>query len=284
MGGSFDPSTPVQTYHGLVPIRDIKIGDLILSANEATGATAWRRVEDIFGTTHDNSIALGVSLDHGESENITTTEDHPFWVAGRGWTSAGAITVGSRLRDSNGWNLVSSVQYVRGKIQTYNLTVTGLHTFFVGKSAVWVHNGCYDRPSGFRKNVEEDVWDANIEPETGQVRDSKTGRFMAKDKPWDMGHKDQFKFSKHQESAETRKITRKQFLDEHNDVRRSGRSFRLLIEGMASKTRIPRMEVPKSGKIANDLQCASVIDFGEICYHVGTQPVSFLEPRLKRWL
>ena len=43
----------------------------------------------------------------------------------------------------------------------------------------------------------EFIWNAAVEGETGQVRDPVTGRFMGKDKPWDMGHKPGYEFSKH---------------------------------------------------------------------------------------
>lgn len=37
------------------------------------------------------------------------------------------------------------------------------------------------------------------------------------EEPWDMGHKPGHEFRKHQQSADDRKITRKQFLDEYNN-------------------------------------------------------------------
>lgn len=40
---------------------------------------------------------------------------------------------------------------------------------------------------------------------------------MKKDEPWDMGHKPGYEFRKHQQSAMERNISRKQFLDEHNN-------------------------------------------------------------------
>jgi RHS repeat-associated protein len=75
----------------------------------------------------------------------------------------------------------------------------------------------YERPSGYRKGVQDKVWENAKEPSTGQVRDPGTGRFMSKDKPWDMGHKPGHEFRKHQQSARERGLNRKEFLDEHND-------------------------------------------------------------------
>lgn len=75
----------------------------------------------------------------------------------------------------------------------------------------------YARPSGYREGVRDKVWENAKEASTGRVRDPKTGRFMSKDKAWDMGHKPGYEFRKHQASAEKRDISRKEFLDEHNN-------------------------------------------------------------------
>ena len=39
---------------------------------------------------------------------------------------------------------------------------------------------------------------------------------MSRDNPWDMGHRPGYEFRKHQQSAQQRGISRKQFIDEHN--------------------------------------------------------------------
>lgn len=74
----------------------------------------------------------------------------------------------------------------------------------------------YKRPSGFRKGVRDKVWD-NAKDANGEVKDPLTGNVLNKDEPWDMGHKSGYEFRKHQKSAQERGITRKEFLDEHNN-------------------------------------------------------------------
>ena len=74
----------------------------------------------------------------------------------------------------------------------------------------------YSRPSGFRKGVRDKVWD-NAKNANGDVIDLVTKRVMDKSEPWDMGHKPGYEFRKHQQSAENRGISRKQFLDEYNN-------------------------------------------------------------------
>lgn len=76
--------------------------------------------------------------------------------------------------------------------------------------------GKYDRPTSYREGVRDQVWE-NAKDEHGRVRDPVTGRYMSKNQPWDMGHKPGYEFTKHQESAKERQISRKEFLDEHNN-------------------------------------------------------------------
>jgi Ni/Co efflux regulator RcnB len=76
----------------------------------------------------------------------------------------------------------------------------------------------YRRPTKFRKGVRDKSWDYSKESD-GNVRDTLTKKVMDKNEPWDMGHREGYEFRKHQLSAAEREISRKQFLDEHNDYR-----------------------------------------------------------------
>lgn len=73
----------------------------------------------------------------------------------------------------------------------------------------------YERPSGYRKGVRDEVWDSAKDNE-GNVYDPLSEELMDPEEPWDMGHKQAYEFRKHQVSAAEREIGRSQFLDEHN--------------------------------------------------------------------
>lgn len=75
----------------------------------------------------------------------------------------------------------------------------------------------YQRPSGFRKGVRDSVF-AKAKQSDGKVYDSQSGMEILPDAAWDMGHKAGYEFKKHRRSAQERSISRKQFLDEHNNV------------------------------------------------------------------
>jgi uncharacterized Zn-binding protein involved in type VI secretion len=71
----------------------------------------------------------------------------------------------------------------------------------------------------FRKNVRETVWkNAEEASPDGIVRDPLLEKPMRFEDPWDMGHKPGYEHWKHARSAADRGISRKQFLDEFNDV------------------------------------------------------------------
>ncbi|MDG4789344.1 HNH/ENDO VII family nuclease [Micromonospora sp. WMMD1102] len=74
----------------------------------------------------------------------------------------------------------------------------------------------YRRPKTFRRGLRDKVWKANKGPD-GKVRDPLTGRVIRRFGRWDMGHKPGYEFRKHQASARRRRISRKEFLDEHNN-------------------------------------------------------------------
>ncbi|TXD81157.1 hypothetical protein FUT89_19800, partial [Ralstonia pseudosolanacearum] len=77
-------------------------------------------------------------------------------------------------------------------------------------------SGPYERPSGYRSGVRDEVWE-NAKQQDGNVYDPLTNKVMDKDEPWDMGHKPGYEFRKFKEKAAERNLTREEFLDEHNN-------------------------------------------------------------------
>ena len=72
----FVAGTQVHTKEGLIPIEEIKIGDMVLSKSESgEGEQAYKRV---------------------------ISYDHPFLVVGEGWQSAGQLTNGNSILLQNG--------------------------------------------------------------------------------------------------------------------------------------------------------------------------------------
>ncbi|MFD9704137.1 RHS repeat-associated core domain-containing protein [Lentzea sp. NPDC059081] len=132
---SFTGDTPVLMADGSrKPIRDLKVGDLVLATDPTTGKTAAKKITDVRGYLTDSAVhQLDVSSESGGGK-ISVTDEHPFWLPDLGkWLSAGDIEPGYRfLTADNRPATVTGTRTFSGGRLVYNLTVDGLHTYYVG--------------------------------------------------------------------------------------------------------------------------------------------------------
>ncbi|WP_043463943.1 polymorphic toxin-type HINT domain-containing protein [Kitasatospora sp. MBT66] len=145
---SFLPGTPVLLADGTHrAIEEIRIGDRVLATDPETGMTAARPVTDTIATSGDKYFTrLALTTPTGNSE-VTATNTHPFWLLDqRRWINAGDIRPGSRLLTAFGVpvEVVNTSKYEQIQA-TYDLTVEGVHTYYVlaGATPVLVHNDDY---------------------------------------------------------------------------------------------------------------------------------------------
>jgi hypothetical protein len=139
--GCFAAGTPVQTPAGYKAIEELRIGDVVLSAdeNDPKGPVLWKRVVD----THTR--LSGVIAVRAGGKVIAMTEEHPVFVVGEGWVAAYKLRPGQRLRSDEGPGaVVEEVCRDVRVVPVYNVTVEDYHTYFVGGPdwgfSVWVHN------------------------------------------------------------------------------------------------------------------------------------------------
>src|SRR4051812_14160847 len=95
----FPGGTLVHTDVGLVPIEQIKIGDLVLSQPEMTGAIEYKPVLRTFSHQDETILAFSyvVDCEGGHSFMLYPTGNHPFWVVDEGWRRADLLGSGARL-------------------------------------------------------------------------------------------------------------------------------------------------------------------------------------------
>lgn len=87
----FVAGTLVHTDKGLVPIQDIKIGDMVLSmAEEGVGETAYKPVVSVFKSVEKQPVMAPLT-----TLDIICTESHPFWTLECGWVEAKDLDVNS---------------------------------------------------------------------------------------------------------------------------------------------------------------------------------------------
>ncbi|XVU22828.1 polymorphic toxin-type HINT domain-containing protein [Actinoplanes sp. CA-054009] len=127
------------------PIDEVEPGDTVQATDPETGESGARQVTHSIRTDDDKKfVDVTVTDADGGTSTITTTDTHPFWSQTRGeWVEAGELRSGEWLRTSAGTYVqLSAVRSYADGERTYDLTVDGLHTYYVvaGTTAVLVHN------------------------------------------------------------------------------------------------------------------------------------------------
>ncbi|WP_186377499.1 polymorphic toxin-type HINT domain-containing protein [Planctopirus ephydatiae] len=146
----FVAGTMVHTLEGLKPIEQVVKGDLVLTRSEFAGpddrSVVYRPVVGTIVTQPVELVHLEVTADDGRTETISTTPVHPFFVVEhRGFVHAGKLNAGDTLSLPEGRSaVVASVRRETSdpgtSFTTYNIEIEEMHTYFVGKMGVWVHN------------------------------------------------------------------------------------------------------------------------------------------------
>jgi RHS repeat-associated protein len=139
---SFVPGTQVLMADGSTKsIQDVQVGDVVETTDPETGQTAPHKV---VGTiVHgDEDTLTELTVDGGGS--VDATDWHPVWVDELGqFVAIGDLKPGEHLRSADGsTHLVTGVRHHIAQQLVYDLTVDGVHTYYVvaGDTSVLVHN------------------------------------------------------------------------------------------------------------------------------------------------
>ena len=136
----FTAGTKIHTKDGFKAIESIKAGDYVWSENPETHEKALKKVKKIFVREKDSVVRLSIN-----GEAIETTNEHPFYVEGHGWTNASDLKVGDKVRQEDGTTgIVEKVKHVAldNPVTVYNFEVEDFHTYYVSEQKVLVHNTC----------------------------------------------------------------------------------------------------------------------------------------------
>jgi hypothetical protein len=136
----FTSDTIIKTKYGDKKIKDIKIGDYVLSEDVGTKEREYKKVKQLFISKTNKIIHITVN-----KEEIKTTENHPFYIEGYGWKRAKEINIGDKVRLSNDKSEIVeniTLEKLNKNINVYNFEVEDWHTYFVSKKGILVHNIC----------------------------------------------------------------------------------------------------------------------------------------------
>lgn len=133
MSSGFVAGTLVHTDKGLVPIQNLKVGNMVLSRPEWGGRdapTEYKRVNRAFCSGEDTLVQISyiTEADPSRIKSIYLTDNHPVWIqSDNKWTPAIDLEMGSKLsfksQDINAY-LIGAVEVF--EVATKTRDVVGL--------------------------------------------------------------------------------------------------------------------------------------------------------------
>jgi RHS repeat-associated protein len=164
----FVAGTPVLMADGsLRPIEQVAAGDEVLALNPDRGVPFGSyRVERTLSSLAPGVIALELDLD-GDAiadGDVVATEEHPFWVDGKGFVPLRELASGESLQSPDGRLVLAGASIHHDEeTRVYSLQVADAHTFFVagGDAIVLVHNR--STPNKMQQEVRKGKAPADVE-------------------------------------------------------------------------------------------------------------------------
>jgi hypothetical protein len=141
---SFTGNTRVLLANGArVAISRLRAGQMVRATDPYTRVSGSHRIVRVIRHTGLHTM-VAITLLGGAV--LHATDHHSFWDATtRQFTNADALKPGDRLLDAGGQPIkIANTRTYRANLTAYNLTISGIHTYYVlaGRIPVLVHNVC----------------------------------------------------------------------------------------------------------------------------------------------
>ena len=144
----FIGETKIYTDKGLVPIKDLKVGD-----NVYTNDGTLKNILKIYNDNYDKNV-LDIKIMHNFEQPTSVTPEHPF-LTKEGWKSLvpnpnqepykteqepKVLKLGDEINVNGKWEEVFLIEKIRSipEEKVYNITVDKLHSYLA--NGVVVHN------------------------------------------------------------------------------------------------------------------------------------------------
>ena len=152
----FTGETEVRTLRGFVRFDALQDDDQLASCheNDPFGIVEFMKIDAIF----ENYLPIWNI--HVNDKVIRTTEEHPFYVWGKGWVATKDLEKGDRFRSDDGREVTVEEIFDTGVEETvYNCSVSNYHTYFIGANswrfAIWAHNTCGPRGKSVSSGIQD---------------------------------------------------------------------------------------------------------------------------------
>jgi hypothetical protein len=147
--GCFPGDTDVQTPEGKRPIREIEVGDLVISTDRKSGMMVPRRVLRKKAFQYAQVYEISFASAHS---SIRATARHSLLSGGNAWVMVRKLKKDDTLRTSNGALVgISNIQRC-GIEEVFNLVVDQDYEFLVG-DGIRAHSFTFARSIRMRMNT-----------------------------------------------------------------------------------------------------------------------------------
>ncbi|GLW72105.1 type IV secretion protein Rhs [Kitasatospora phosalacinea] len=173
---SFPAGTRVLLADGSTKeIEHLDNGDLVLATDPTTGTTQAEPVSATIVTADDSEFTDLTVLSSSGPQKITSTAHHPFWDATDSrWVDAQDVQIGHQFLGGDGEKYTVEAATTRHTEPraAYNLTIRGLHTYYVlaGATPVLVHNSGGDGLTPAEQQISQQAQSIYRSPEFATLR------------------------------------------------------------------------------------------------------------------
>ncbi|HAS41548.1 MAG TPA: hypothetical protein DCS93_13790 [Microscillaceae bacterium] len=184
-GTCFVAGTLIYASSSLQPIEQIQAGNQVYAGDPQSCSQTLKGVEATFVRTTPVLVKLGFL-----QESIYATPEHPFFGLKNQQILAGNIKKGDTLKTYNGYAIVQNTRTIDTTATVYNFHVKDFHTYYVGRTKLWVHN-----------MMSHSLFDASVDARLKKLKINSTGdnkeareKFIA-----DMGNHSNFNAAVHKD-------------------------------------------------------------------------------------
>lgn len=146
--GCFSGDTKIKTLFGDKKIKNIKIGDFVLSYDFLSKQNTYSEVSETF--IHDSDSHLLIN------NNLEVTSNHPMYINNK-WMEIGNAHPLDKLKTDRGEVFIFSIQNINNNMKVYNLEVENTHNYYANDYLV--HNkaqnkftySCFNTTNGWNQ-------------------------------------------------------------------------------------------------------------------------------------
>lgn len=139
----FAPETPVLTRQGYQRIDEIEAGEDVACGFGDGDSPVFCPVDAVMITPNRAFAVLRVRGADGVEDELKVTRNHRFYTGNDTWTEVQALDAGDEIFTAGGTpaTVLEVDLTAGGGGSAYNLEVGGAHTYYVGATQLFTHNG-----------------------------------------------------------------------------------------------------------------------------------------------